>query len=168
MLNIGLIYKFNYLSKKEIEDQKQIIKDLEEKERLSEELLIVRKRISMDIHDDVLGGLSSIRISSDLINNMPPEVSHGFAKIISDTAKDTAQRLNAIIWSLDNEKDELINFMSYVKEFAHQFFENTGIIFTFFDKTNLSQPIKLSGDIRKNLFFTIKEALHNTLKTFSS
>ena len=164
LLNIGLIYKFNYLSQKEVENQKVIIHELKEKERLTNELNNVRKRISMDIHDDVLGGLSSIRISSDIIDVSSPEISQAFTKKISETAVDTAQRLNAIIWSLDHDNNSHNDFIQYVKEFAIKFFQNTGIKFSFKDRTNLTKTLYLTGDIRKNLFFTIKEALHNILK----
>ena len=61
-----------------LESQKKIIKVLTEKKELSEKLLSVRQRISMDIHDDVLGGLSAIRISSEMVKGAPPEVVDAF------------------------------------------------------------------------------------------
>lgn len=126
-----------------------------------------RERIIADLHDDVGGGLSSIRMMSDLMMQ-EQQSSLGkaaqFPRKISSTAKEIAQRMNTIIWSLNTENDSLQNFTEYVRQFGVTYFENSGIQFSCIVASELPNNKELSGVQRKNLFLIIKEALHNTLK----
>ena len=122
-------------------------------------MLNVREKISADIHDDVLSGLSSIRISSDLINETPSQVAKEMAKKISDTTKETAQRLNVIIWSLDHENDDWASFISYIKTHAFNFFNEKELEFSLEERGDLNASISINGNLRKNIFFVFKDAL---------
>lgn len=125
-----------------------------------------RERIIADLHDDVGGGLSSIRMMSDLMvlkEGENPE-NPNFASKISSTAKDIAQRMNTIIWSLNTENDSLHNFAEYVRQYGVSFFENSNIRFTYKSSPELPEKTQLSGGQRKNLFLITKESFHNILK----
>jgi len=127
-------------------------------------IILERERIIADLHDDVGGGLSSIRMMSDLmVHKSNPETNSSFAQKISLTAKDIAQRMHTIIWSLNAENDTLGNFSEYVRQYAVPFFEDTGIAFKY-THTDLPKGKQISGVLRKNLFLIIKEALHNIIK----
>ncbi len=127
-----------------------------------------RERIIADLHDDVGGGLSSIRMISDLMVHQtqgvlsPQQIN--FAHKISNTAKEIAARMNTIIWSLNAENDTLQSFTEYARHFGLSFFEGSPIRFQFNITSNLPLTIVLGGVLRKNLFLIIKEALHNILK----
>ena len=126
-----------------------------------------RERIIADLHDDVGGGLSSIRMMSDLMltqDNNEVAANPQFAAKISATAKDIAQRMNTIIWSLNTENDSIHNFGEYVRQYGVSFFENSGIRFLYNGPANLGEDIQLSGGQRKNLFLIAKESFHNILK----
>ncbi len=130
-------------------------------------ILLERERIIADLHDDVGGGLSSIRMMSDLMAHQEedPGAAHvNFATKISATAKEIAQRMNTIIWSLNTENDTLRNFIEYVRQFGVSYFENSPIRFQCTSSGDLPLDTDLSGVQRKNLFLITKEALHNTLK----
>ncbi|MES2648390.1 MAG: two-component regulator propeller domain-containing protein [Bacteroidota bacterium] len=132
-----------------------------------------RERIISDLHDDVGGGLSTIRMMSDLMitqykkqtgaAEFEEDVKQGFAQKISATAKDIAQRMHTIIWSLNADNDTLGNFSEYVRQFGVSFFEDTGILFAF-EATNIPEAYQLNGIQRKNLFMITKESFHNVLK----
>lgn len=124
-----------------------------------------RERIIADLHDDVGGGLSSIRMMSDLMiqEQQLGNAAH-FPQKISSTVKEIAQRMNTIIWSLNIENDSLQNFTEYVRQFGVTFFENSSTQFSCEVSSELPINKELSGVQRKNLFLIIKEALHNTLK----
>jgi len=130
-------------------------------------ILLERERIIADLHDDVGGGLSSIRMMSDLMVQKGNSAdSSSFAAVgqkISSTARDIAQRMHTIIWSLNAENDTLENFSEYVRQYGVSFFENTGITFKY-DSVDFPADKKLSGVLRKNLFLIIKEAFHNIIK----
>lgn len=127
-----------------------------------------RERIIADLHDDVGGGLSSIRMMSDLMvlkeGSNPQTEGPDFAAKISATAKDIAQRMNTIIWSLNTENDSLHNFGEYVRQYGVSFFENSGIRFNYNAPSDLPEKTQLSGGQRKNLFLITKESFHNILK----
>lgn len=126
-----------------------------------------RERIIADLHDDVGGGLSSIRMMSDLMAQQQAQTDTGpvnFAVKISATAKEIAQRMNTIIWSLNTENDTLQNFIEYVRQFGVSYFENSTIKFQCSTSEDLPLATDLSGVKRKNLFLIVKEALHNILK----
>ncbi len=130
-------------------------------------ILLERERIIADLHDDVGGGLSSIRMMSDLMAQQQQHDASGtanFAPKISATAREIAQRMNTIVWSLNTENDTLQNFIEYVRQFGVAYFENSPIRFQCTNSGNLPMDADLSGVQRKNLFLIIKEALHNTLK----
>ncbi|HRD58154.1 MAG TPA: 7TM diverse intracellular signaling domain-containing protein [Ferruginibacter sp.] len=127
-----------------------------------------RERIIADLHDDVGGGLSSIRMWSDLMvlkeGNNPTIEEAGFASKISATAKDISQRMNTIIWSLNTENDTVQNFAEYVRQHGVNFFENSTILFQYYLDAHIPKDLTLSGRQRKNLFLIAKESLHNILK----
>jgi signal transduction histidine kinase len=131
-------------------------------------VMLERERIIADLHDDVGGGLSSIRMMSDLLSNQEGENNQdnrvNFPRKISATAKEIALRMNTIIWSLNVENDTLQNFSEYVRLFGISFFENSPMKFGYYNTAPDAAVIELTGVQRKNLFLIIKESLHNTLK----
>lgn len=129
-------------------------------------ILLERERIIGDLHDDVGGGLSSIRMMSDLMvgqGNLGKQETV-FARKISNTAREIAQRMHTIIWSLNQENDRVDNFVEYVRQFGLGFFEGSPVKFVFQANVDHVRDLQISGAWRKNFFLIIKEALHNILK----
>jgi len=139
--------------KKEFETQIAVIKAQQEE----------RNRISADMHDDLGAGMTTISLYSELaknklINNPIPEIDK-----ISSSANELLNKMNAIIWSMSSSNDSLSNMIAYIRSYAIEYFENTGI------KCQISLPEKLPnieviGEIRRNVFLVVKEALNNILK----
>lgn len=129
-------------------------------------ILLERERIIADLHDDVGGGLSSIRMMSDLMvrQQTAPEKQAHFAEKISKTSREIAQRMHTIIWSLNEENDKLDNFIEYVRQFGMSYFENSNVSFTYELLSPDLPSVQINGTLRKNLFLVIKEAFHNILK----
>ncbi len=152
-----IYFAIRWFLKYKLLQQKRII---EKKELILKE----RERIIADLHDDVGSGLSAIRMMSDLMSAQAGQKSsaNGFAQKISVTAKEIAQRMNAIIWSLNADNDTLGNFTEYVRQYGFTFFEDSNISFDFNSK-NLPN-IELNGIQRKNLFLITKEAFTNAAR----
>ena len=131
-------------------------------------IMLERERIIADLHDDVGGGISSIRMMSDLMAQHAGKGDENqyrsFPGKISQTAREVAQRMHTIIWSLNEENDTLGNFTEYVRQFGISYFENSGVAFSLVHSSAFPSEMQLSGVQRKNLFLVIKEALHNILK----
>ncbi|MBC7535140.1 MAG: hypothetical protein H7258_05550 [Ferruginibacter sp.] len=153
------------LQKKIADNEKSLIDAAYQRQHA---VLLERERIIADLHDDVGGGLSSIRMMSDLMahpgSNVNPVNTISFAHKISITAKDIAQRMHTIIWSLNAENDTLGNFVEYVRQYGFSFFENSGVTFNCNTDADLPVDLQLKGVQRKNIFLIMKEAFHNTLK----
>lgn len=122
-----------------------------------------RNRISADMHDDLGAGMTTIRLYSELakkklIDNPIPEIDK-----ISSSSNELLNKMNAIIWSMSSSNDSLGNMTAYIRSYALEYFENTGINCHISIPENLPN-IQVVGEIRRNVFLVVKEALNNILK----
>ncbi|MFZ1372067.1 MAG: sensor histidine kinase [Ferruginibacter sp.] len=139
--------------KKEFETQLAIIKAQQEE----------RNRISADMHDDLGAGMTTISLYSELAktklkDNPIPEIDK-----ISSSANELLNKMNAIIWSMSSSNDSLNNMIGYIRSYAQEYFENTGVTCRISIPDNLPN-IEVIGEIRRNVFLVVKEALNNILK----
>jgi len=142
-----------------------IIVIIRRKNRLQKKILDQKNEISKDLHDDIGSELSSILINANLLKNYnPDEKQKILIDKISNTSSEISQRLNAFIWSLNADNNNVRNFTEYVKQYAYKFFDGTEIKLLFSDDIEAISNRILNGNSRKNLFFSIKEALNNSIK----
>jgi signal transduction histidine kinase len=139
--------------KQEFETQIAVIKAQQEE----------RNRISADMHDDLGAGMTTISLYSELaksklINNPIPEIDK-----ISSSANELLNKMNAIIWSMSSSNDSLSNLIAYIRSYALEYFEDTGVNCKVSIPENLPN-IEVIGEIRRNIFLVVKEALNNILK----
>ncbi|MGB4844855.1 MAG: ATP-binding protein, partial [Ferruginibacter sp.] len=139
--------------KQEFETQIAVIKAQQE----------VRNRISADMHDDLGAGMTTISLYSELAkskmsDNPIPEIDK-----ISSSANELLNKMNAIIWSMSSSNDSLGNMIAYIRSYALEYFEDTGITCKINIPENLPN-IEVIGEIRRNVFLVVKEALNNILK----
>jgi signal transduction histidine kinase len=165
---LGLTYKNRRELIKEIKIQEALKLEAEKKE-FETQLAVIkaqqeeRNRISADMHDDLGAGMTSIRLYSELaksklVNNPIPEIEK-----ISSSANELLGKMNAIIWSMSSSNDTLGNMIAYIRSYALEYFEDTGIKCTIDIPANLPN-IQVVGEIRRNVFLVVKEALNNILK----
>jgi len=165
---LGLAYKNRTELIKEIKKQEALKLDAEKKEFETQIAVIKaqqeeRNRISADMHDDLGAGMTTISLYSELakgklINNPIPEIEK-----ISSAANDLLGKMNAIIWSMSNSNDSLGNMIAYIRSYALEYFEDTGVHCKIDIPENLPN-IQVIGTIRRNVFLVVKEALNNILK----
>ncbi len=138
---------------KEYENQLAVLKAQQEE----------RNRISADMHDDLGAGMTSIRLYSELAKNKVKDIDLPEIDKISSSANELLNKMNAIIWSMSSANDSLENMIAYIRSYALEYFENTGIDC----KIILPEKIpfaEVNGTIRRNVFLVVKEALNNVLK----
>ena len=165
---LGLTYKNRNELIKEIKKQEALKLDAEKKEFETQIAVIKaqqeeRNRISADMHDDLGAGMTTISLYSELaksklVNNPIPEIEK-----ISSAANELLNKMNAIIWSMSNSNDSLGNMIAYIRSYALEYFEDTGIHCSIDIPENLPN-IQVIGTIRRNVFLVVKEALNNVLK----
>lgn len=122
-----------------------------------------RNRISADMHDELGAGITAIRLYSELAKNkkdkdLTPEIEK-----ISHSADELLNNMNAIIWAMSSNNDSLENMTAYIRNYAQEYFEDTNITCKILIPENIPD-IMVSGEIRKNVFLVVKEALNNILK----
>lgn len=165
---LGLTYKNRRELIKEIKIQEALKLDAEKKE-FETQLAVIkaqqaeRNRISADMHDDLGAGMTTIRLYSELaksklLNSPIPEIDK-----ISSSANELLGKMNAIIWSMNSSNDSLGNMIAYIRSYALEYFEDTGITCKI-DIPEKLPNIEVIGEIRRNVFLVIKEALNNILK----
>lgn len=161
----GLAYKASQLEREMLQSKNDLIAELEKNQQLMLDKQEIRNKIAQDIHDDLGGNISTIRMMSDLMVQQPfhNDQVMSFSRKISAAAGEIAQRMHTIIWSMNPENDTLQNFTEYVHQYGVTFFEDSTIHFSCYTE-GIGDGLKINGIVRKNLFLIIKEIFHNALK----
>ena len=143
--------------------QKQLI--LFEKQQAIE---LERSRIASDMHDDLGAGLSTIRFLSEKVKrNSFSEVTRDDANKIVVNSNELVEKMNDIIWAMNEKNDSMEDLLFYSRSYAMEYCEDNNLECHVF----LPNPIPdlfISGEIRRNVFLTIKESLHNIVKHASA
>ncbi|MBK5285392.1 MAG: hypothetical protein JJE25_08295, partial [Bacteroidia bacterium] len=122
-----------------------------------------RKRISADLHDDLGSTLTKISLMSQVAANIAGDRQQETLRKISEDSSDMVDKMNGIIWALNTENDTLPNLIAYIRKQAYAMFEDSTINLTM-NISELVEEIPVSGEVRRNIFLVVKEALHNVLK----
>jgi signal transduction histidine kinase len=165
---LGLTYKNRRELIERTQEQEALKLDVEKKV-LENQIAIIkaqqeeRNRISADMHDDLGAGMTTIRLYSELAKTRLGDTHIPEIEKISSSANELLNKMNAIIWSMSSSNDSLGNMIAYIRSYSLEYFENTGV------SCKISLPeglpnIVVSGEIRRNVFLVVKEALNNILK----
>jgi signal transduction histidine kinase len=122
-----------------------------------------RNRISADMHDDLGAGMTTIRLYSELAKNKLGDTPIPEIEKISSSANELLNKMNAIIWSMSSSNDSLGNMVAYIRSYAQEYFDGSGINCRISIPDNLPN-IEVAGKIRRNIFLVVKEALNNAMK----
>ncbi|HTQ64838.1 MAG TPA: 7TM diverse intracellular signaling domain-containing protein [Puia sp.] len=122
-----------------------------------------RNRISADMHDELGSGVTAIRLMSEIVKTKMKENTLPEIEKISHSANELINKMNTIIWTMVSSNDTLESLIAYIRAYAVEFFENTPIECHFNIPSTISS-FDLSGEKRRNIFLSVKEALNNALK----
>ena len=73
------------------------------------------------------------------------------------------EKMGEIVWALNEKNDSLSDLLSYTRAYAMEYLSQNGINCKAETPDNLPS-VFVSGEFRRNVFLTIKEALHNIVK----
>ena len=132
-------------------------------ERRQKSLELERSRISRDLHDDLGSGLTKISLMSQVEGDVSAEGRGNTMQRINRESSEMVDQMNSIIWALNTRNDSLRNLITFIRKNTFAMFEDSII------KLKWNAPEKIperfmNGEIRKNIYLVLKEALHNTLK----
>ena len=175
----GLVLELGFfLSGLAYKNRRDIIERVKERERLKlenerkefEKQVAVlaaqqqeRDRISADMHDELGSGMTAIRLMSEILKHKTKDQHFPELEKISSSANDLLNKMNTIIWTMKSSNDTLESLVAYIRAHATEYFDNTPIEC----KVNVPPVIPqvdISGEKRRNIFLSVKEALNNAMK----
>lgn len=165
MILIGLIIWF-FRSRKNQRKQTEMLirqKEMEAERQILYSTQKERRRISQDMHDDLGTSLSGLHIYSEILTNKASESKKEDHLKLVEMTKEITQKVRDIVWTLNSENDSLNNLAEYCSRYAENLFDNFPMKLKVDFKTDIP-AIKVSGQMRKELFLCVKEALNNVLK----
>lgn len=121
-----------------------------------------RSRIASDMHDDLGAGLSTIRFLSEKVRRNPAVTKNEIEKI-AGISVELVENMNEIIWAMNEENDTLEDLLFYTRSYAKEYCEENQLHCTV-DFPEQIPPVFVSGELRRNVFLTVKESLHNIVK----
>jgi signal transduction histidine kinase/ligand-binding sensor domain-containing protein len=123
-----------------------------------------RTRIATDMHDDLGAGLSSIRFLSEKVKrNIFSDVTKNDIEKILSSSSELMDKMNEIVWAMNEKNDSLPDLLVYIRSYAKEYCEENGLLCEIRLPENIPD-VFISGEIRRNIFLTVKESLHNIMK----
>lgn len=124
-----------------------------------------RARIAQDMHDDLGASLTNIALLGEVVkqNRHRTDLVQTEAEKISNIAGGLVDNLSELVWATNPKYDSLPDLVSYLREKAGSFFEDDSIQCHLDFLANVPDQ-GLAGNVRRNLYLSVKEALHNVLK----
>jgi signal transduction histidine kinase len=124
---------------------------------------LIRHRISSDLHDEIGSNLSSITLSSQMVQRSGRLGNLEKRRLaeITATAKETTDAMRDIVWFINPEHDELADLLLRLKDVTSKLLVGYDYTFKTSGKTIVTIPDLL---IRKEVYLFYKEALHNIIK----
>lgn len=129
-------------------------------------LLEIRNRIAGDLHDEIGSTLSSISLSSTIIqqkiNNENDDVQNLLQQISSNT-DNMMEAMSDIVWAINTRNDSFESLVNRMRAFAVEMLEPQGVEVHFAVSNDV-----LNHDLdmiqRKNIYLLFKEAVNNAAK----
>jgi len=142
--------------------------------RLEKELVLLEKqqaiekertRIATDMHDDLGAGLSRIRFLSETIGlkKQKQEPFDEDISKISEYSHEMIDKMGEIVWALNEKNDTLSDLFAYTRTYAVEYLTQNGIACRV-EAPEQFPTTFVSGEFRRNIYLTVKEALHNIVK----
>ncbi|MBC7934276.1 MAG: hypothetical protein H7Y86_02800 [Rhizobacter sp.] len=131
------------------------------------QLYQLRSKISQDLHDEIGATLSGISMYSHVAKDQMKKDKYNEVgqslDVMQKSASEMVLKLNDIIWLVDPQHDALEKLLLKLEEYA---MDMTGAanIKTLSDFSSFKEYVKLSMDVRRNVFLICKEAINNAVK----
>ena len=139
---------------------KQLI-GLEKKQAIEKE----RTRIATDMHDDMGAGLSRIKVLSETIKfeNQKGIIDPAHLQKISSYSEEMMDKMGEIVWALNQRNDRMDDLLGYTRAYAVDYLTSHNIRCIFHAPAEHTD-VFASGEMRRNIFLSVKEVLHNVVK----
>jgi signal transduction histidine kinase len=122
-----------------------------------------RDRISADMHDELGSGVTAIRLMSEIVKSKLKTQSLPEIEKISNSANELLNKMNTIIWTMKSSNDTLESMIAYIRANATEYFDGTSIQ-CHVHTPSIIPDVEMSGEKRRNIFLSVKEAMTNIIK----
>jgi ligand-binding sensor domain-containing protein/two-component sensor histidine kinase len=128
------------------------------------ELERVRTRIATDLHDDIGAGLSRIAVLSEVARHEAsgPTVNDRLS-VIASASRELVDSMSDIVWAINPQRDQLHDLTQRMRRFASDVFTSRNIEFRFSGPDD-EHPLKVSADVRRQIFLIFKECINNIVR----
>lgn len=127
-------------------------------------LEVERTRIAAEMHDDLGGGLTTIKfLSQKMLRKIDDEKQRSQIEKIVLHAQTLVGNMSEIIWAMNAGFDTLESLIAYTRRNAHEYLDEHEIKLIFDVKGEI-EGYQISGEKRRHIYLTIKEAIHNIVK----
>lgn len=129
-------------------------------------LLTIRNRIAGDLHDEIGSTLSSISLSSTIIQHKVNDESEDVQQLLRQISSHTDNMMEAmsdIVWAINTRNDNFESVINRMRAFAIEILEPQGVEIHFSVSDGV---LRQSLDMvqRKNSYLLFKEAINNAAK----
>jgi len=157
ILVTGWLFVKWYLSYKTSKQQREF----EKQQAIERE----RTRIATDMHDDLGAGLSRIKFISQSISTKKIEDDTIKTELekITGFSDEMTEKMGEIVWALNEKNDTLADLIAYSRSYAIEYLSAHNISCKADTPLGLPETF-IAGEIRRNIFLSVKECLHNIVK----
>ncbi len=125
----------------------------------------IRRRIALDLHDEVGSGLAEIAILSEVARGDATQASDALLDHTAGRARALRQSMNDIVWSVDPRRDRLLDLVRRMRQTAFNLLRAAGV------ETDFDVPldrelrgIGLGPDRRRHLLLFFQETVTNVAR----
>jgi len=123
-----------------------------------------RNRIAAEMHDDLGGGLTTIKfVSQRARRKMDNPRDQALLDKIIDQSNSLVTNMSEIIWAMNSKFDNLSSTVAYIRRYSMEYLSDFEIDLAF-GSDQVHDDISLTSTVRRNLLLIVKEALNNIAK----
>jgi signal transduction histidine kinase len=122
----------------------------------------VRKRIAIDLHDDIGSSLSQVAILCEVLSRRANAERESLQEI-AGVSRNVLASMSEIVWAVDPKNDRLCDLTQRMRWFAGETLSGRGVGLDFASPDSKSD-IHLDAETRRQVFLIFKESINNIVR----
>lgn len=130
------------------------------------QIVNIRSRIAMDLHDDIGSNLTRISLLSEVAKQNANDANGSEDSplmSISRIARESVGSMSDIVWAIDPKADTLLDLTRKMRQHADEVFTLRDIELKF-NAPGAKESLRLGVDVRRDLLLIFKEAVNNAAR----
>ncbi len=127
------------------------------------EVAAMRTRIATDLHDDIGANLTRIAVLSEVVRRQGHANADEHLASIATVARESVTAMSDIVWAIGPGRDGLNDLTRKMREHAEEVFAAGDTELTF-AAPEISRDMRLSIDMRRDIYLIFKEAINNAAR----